>query len=220
MTGTGPEGNAAFSALPMPPTPIVTAPAPGIATAVGSATPSVPTALSDGPGIGGTTTAQLDTTTVRAEAAMHRAQPFLQRAVSDQVTVHITKAVREGSDHIEIKLRPAALGRVDVRLELGADGRVLATVTADTRQTLEMLRADARGLERALQDAGLQADSGSLSFNLRGDGHAQDRGEPRPGSVAPSADPAAGAGEDTAGHDVATANQNAAARRGGVDLHV
>ena len=35
---------------------------------------------------------------------------------------------------------------------------------------MDLLQRDARDLERALQDAGLRADSGSLSFNLRGDG--------------------------------------------------
>jgi hypothetical protein len=35
---------------------------------------------------------------------------------------------------------------------------------------MELLQRDARDLERALQDAGLRADSGSLSFNLRGQG--------------------------------------------------
>ncbi|HYD66785.1 MAG TPA: flagellar hook-length control protein FliK, partial [Azospirillum sp.] len=30
---------------------------------------------------------------------------------------------------------------------------------------------DARSLEKALQDAGVKADSGSLSFSLRGDGN-------------------------------------------------
>lgn len=88
--------------------------------------------------------------------------------ISEQVSVHIRKAVHEGADRIEIRLKPEALGRVDVRLELAADNRVVATITADQRYTLELLRADARSLERALQEAGLQTDGGSLNFNLRG----------------------------------------------------
>ncbi len=53
-------------------------------------------------------------------------------------------------------------------MEVGHDGRVNAVVTADNKDTLDMLQKDSRELERALQQAGLQADSGSLSFNLRG----------------------------------------------------
>jgi len=92
------------------------------------------------------------------------------RAVADQISVNISKAVKSGMDRIEIRLRPESLGRVEVRLEVSRDGRVAAAVTVDNRDTLELLKSDARGLERALQDAGLKADSGSLSFSLRGHG--------------------------------------------------
>jgi len=76
--------------------------------------------------------------------------------------------VNQGIDRIEIQLKPAALGRVDVRLEVTHDGRVTAVVAADTRETLDMLQRDARTLERALQDAGLRMNSGDLSFSMRG----------------------------------------------------
>ena len=89
-------------------------------------------------------------------------------SVVDQISVNITKAVKADMDKIEIRLRPESLGRVEVSLEVARDGRVVVAVTADSRDTLELLKADARGLERALQDAGLKADSGSLSFSLRG----------------------------------------------------
>ncbi|MCZ6466694.1 MAG: flagellar hook-length control protein FliK [Alphaproteobacteria bacterium] len=91
--------------------------------------------------------------------------------VADQVSVHIAKALKAGVDRITIQLRPASLGRIDVQLEVGHDGRVMAVVTADNKDTLDLLQRDARELERALRDAGLQADSGSLSFNLRGQGN-------------------------------------------------
>jgi flagellar hook-length control protein FliK len=86
-----------------------------------------------------------------------------------QVVVQVTKAVSEGNDRITIKLSPADLGRIDVRLDIGSDGKIHAVFAADKPQTVEMLQRDARELERSLQDAGLRADSGSLSFNLRGE---------------------------------------------------
>jgi flagellar hook-length control protein FliK len=98
-------------------------------------------------------------------------------ALTDQVSVHITKALRDGTDRIDIQLKPASLGRVDVRLELSPDGRVHASITAESRHAFDLLRGDARDLERALQDAGFKADSGSLSFNLRGQDERQARGE-------------------------------------------
>jgi flagellar hook-length control protein FliK len=86
-----------------------------------------------------------------------------------QVAVHLNRAVVEGEDRLRIQLRPAELGRIDVQLHI-ADGRVSAHITADNASTLDLLQKDARGLEKALQDAGLQTDSGSLSFNLRDEG--------------------------------------------------
>lgn len=84
----------------------------------------------------------------------------------EQVAVHIHRAVSEGLDRINIQLRPASLGHIGVRLELNHDGRVTAVITVDRPETLELLQRDARGLERALEQAGLRTDSGSLSFNL------------------------------------------------------
>lgn len=88
---------------------------------------------------------------------------------AEQVKVHIQNALADGSRRMEIHLKPHELGRVDVRIDTDADGKSLVTVTADKRDTLDMLQRDARSLERALADAGLKADSNSLSFNLRGD---------------------------------------------------
>ncbi len=89
----------------------------------------------------------------------------------DQVAVHISKAVRAGEDRIRIRLHPAELGQIDVKLKLGADGLVKAIVSVEKPETFDLLQKDARSLERALQDAGLKTDSGSLSFHLRGENH-------------------------------------------------
>ena len=117
--------------------------------------------------------------------------------VADQVSVHITKALKAGVDRITIQLKPASLGRIDVQLEVGHDGRVIAVVTADNKDTLDLLQRDARELERALQNAGLQTDSGSLSFNLRGQGDQA----PEDGSAdsGPPNDDTAAAGPDDEG---------------------
>jgi len=88
----------------------------------------------------------------------------------EQVAVHVARAGREGIDQIRIQLDPAQLGRVDVRLEIGGDGRVLAVVAADRPETLDLLQRDSRALERALQDACLKTGSDSLSFQLRQQG--------------------------------------------------
>jgi len=90
-------------------------------------------------------------------------------SVVDQVSVKITKALQAGTDRISIQLKPSELGRVDVKLDVGHDGRVLAVVTADNKDTLDLLKRDSSDLQRALEDAGMQLDSGDMSFNLRGE---------------------------------------------------
>jgi flagellar hook-length control protein FliK len=89
--------------------------------------------------------------------------------VPEQLAVHIQRAARDGLDRIDIRLSPAELGRIEVRLEFGHDGRLTASIAADRPETLDQLQRDARGLERALEAAGLKTDAGGLSFNLRGD---------------------------------------------------
>ena len=85
----------------------------------------------------------------------------------EQVSVTIQKAIKDGTDRITIQLRPAELGRIDVRIEVAGDGRTLVHVAADRSDTLDLLQRDARDLARALQDAGLRADAGNLQFSLR-----------------------------------------------------
>ena len=98
-------------------------------------------------------------------------------AVVEQVSVQISKALNAGNDKISIQLKPADLGRVDVQLEVGHDGRVTAVVTADNKQTLDLLQKDSKQLQEALQQAGLQADEDSLSFNLREHDDSKDMAE-------------------------------------------
>jgi flagellar hook-length control protein FliK len=104
-----------------------------------------------------------------ADAAARSVRPNLHPVVT-QVAAHIAQAAADGTDRINIRLSPHELGRIDVKLDFGPDGRVQAVFAAERPQTMELLQRDARDLERALQDAGLRADSGSLSFNLRGQG--------------------------------------------------
>lgn len=86
-----------------------------------------------------------------------------------QVAFEIGKAVNNGLNRLSVQLNPAELGRVDVKIEVAHDGRAIAVVTVERQETLDLLQRDSRSLERALSDAGLNADSGSLSFSLRQD---------------------------------------------------
>ena len=89
--------------------------------------------------------------------------------VVEQVAFNIKTAVKDGASRIQIQLDPVELGKLHIKIDLSADGKATGiVVTADQKSTLDMLQRDARGLESALADAGIKAESGSLSFNLRG----------------------------------------------------
>jgi flagellar hook-length control protein FliK len=136
-----------------------------------------------------------------------------------QVAVHVAKAVSEGNDRITIKLSPADLGRIDVRLDIGTDGRIQAVFAADKPGTVEMLQRDARELERSLQDAGLRADSGSLSFNLRGE-QQQQRDNDAAGFAGGTSPDNAGAALSELPAAATQIYTNSAAGNGRLDIHV
>ncbi|NDC57487.1 MAG: flagellar hook-length control protein FliK [Alphaproteobacteria bacterium] len=70
----------------------------------------------------------------------------------------------------DVRLDPVDLGRVDVRLEVGADRKVKANLAAEKQTTLAELVRAARDLERALNDAGLDVAENGVTFSLSGGG--------------------------------------------------
>jgi flagellar hook-length control protein FliK len=85
----------------------------------------------------------------------------------EQIAIQIQKAMQNGSNRLTVSLQPAELGRVEIKLDVDKDKNVTATIVVDRPATLDLLQRDAKALERALQDAGLQTNDGSLSFSLR-----------------------------------------------------
>jgi hypothetical protein len=83
------------------------------------------------------------------------------------VAVEIAANVKSGKSSFEIRLDPADLGRIDVRVQIDQNGQVTSHLTVEKPETLSMLRQDAPQLQQALNDAGLKTDSGGLQFSLR-----------------------------------------------------
>lgn len=137
--------------------------------------------------------------------------------VAEQVLVHIRSGIKNGNSSITVQLHPEELGKVDVKMELGNDGKTHLLISAERRETLEMLRNDSRTLERALADAGIRADSGSLSFNLKG-GNSQQYRQDGSASSARAAQPVVPAASTVA---LPVAGQRLMVQiRNGVDIHV
>ena len=83
------------------------------------------------------------------------------------LAVEIAVTAQSGKSRFEIRLDPAELGRIDVRLDVDRHGQVTSHLTVEKPETLAMLRQDAPQLQRALEDAGLKTGDGGLQFSLR-----------------------------------------------------
>ncbi|MBI2254264.1 MAG: flagellar hook-length control protein FliK [Proteobacteria bacterium] len=86
----------------------------------------------------------------------------------EQVALSIQRSLRDGGGSITLQLSPAELGRIHLKLKIDEENNVQASVTVERPATLELLQRDMKALERALQEAGLKAGPGDLSFSLQG----------------------------------------------------
>jgi flagellar hook-length control protein FliK len=83
------------------------------------------------------------------------------------LALEIAASVGSGKSRFEIRLDPADLGRIDVRIDVDRNGRVTSHLTVEKPETLTMLRQDAPQLQRQLDDAGFKTGNGGLQFSLR-----------------------------------------------------
>lgn len=83
------------------------------------------------------------------------------------VPVEISAKISAGKNQFDIRLDPEELGKIHVKVNVDRDGNITTHMVADRPDTLDLLRRDTQGLERALQDAGLKTSDNSLQFSLR-----------------------------------------------------
>ena len=99
-------------------------------------------------------------------ATMKSDAPVTAKMINEQITVAINKNVVKGLNNFSIRLHPAELGQVDIRLEFAADGKMHAAMVVQNEKTLTLLQRDQGMLEKALQDAGINLSNKDLSFSL------------------------------------------------------
>lgn len=143
----------------------------------------------------------------------------------EQVAVQIKKGAAEGIDKISIRLDPGNLGNVEIKMEVGHDGRLMAVIAADKPETLQMLQKDAASLEQSLRDAGLKTDQQSLSFSLRDQNQAQSGRDGRDGAGygrqrGRGTEEYADTGRIDPAQAAAAQAQRVAAARGGLDIKI
>ncbi len=128
-------------------------------------------------------------------------------------------AATGGGETITLRLNPVDMGRIEVKLSFDDSGTLRAIVSADTPAALDMLRRDSADLGRALNDAGVRADTQTLRFDTRaGDGQrgqANDNGPPWQRQQDPRAATTADTGPDIT-EDITA--YRPLRTRGGVDM--
>lgn len=87
--------------------------------------------------------------------------------LASQVAVEIARNLKNAQTRFQMRFDPPELGRVDVNMKVAADGSVQAHLIVERPETLDMFLRDQRGLERALEAAGLSANSNDLQFSLK-----------------------------------------------------
>jgi len=86
------------------------------------------------------------------------------------LAAQIIKKLEGKSTRFDVELDPQGLGKVNVRIDIGAQGAITAAMSFDNPQAASELRARAAELQRHLEQAGFNL-SGGVTFDV-----AQDRG--------------------------------------------
>ena len=130
-------------------------------------------ALTDSPDAGAQATGTFQPQLPSAGATAAPAGPLSVAAATNApvplsgLALEIAVSARSGKSRFEIRLDPADLGRIDVRIDVDRNGHVTSHLTVEKPETLSMLRQDAPQLQRQLDDAGFKTGDGGLQFSLR-----------------------------------------------------
>lgn len=87
---------------------------------------------------------------------------------SIQVSARFIERFDGRSQRFEVRLDPAELGKVDIRVEISADKKVHAVIAAHDSASLSDLMKGGKALEAALRDAGIDLADGGLKFEAGG----------------------------------------------------
>ena len=88
------------------------------------------------------------------------------------LAAQIIKKLEARTTRFDLELDPHGLGRVDVRVEIGAHGKMTASMVFENPQAAHELKARAAELQRTLEQAGFDL-SGGMSFDVADQGRQQ-----------------------------------------------
>lgn len=182
----GPAPTAAVAAPAPAPAPVGTGPMPGAADLLAAAAAARDAAAetadagepaADLPQTGESAAAQTPATTATRETGVSQLSRATIEATA-QIAAQILRRLEGRSTRFEMALTPDELGRVDVKLDIDAEGRLNARLAFDNPAAATDLRGRADELRRQLEEAGFQLAADAFEFAERdSNSSAFDRGQ-------------------------------------------
>uniref|UniRef100_UPI001438CD03 flagellar hook-length control protein FliK n=1 Tax=Caulobacter sp. SSI4214 TaxID=2575739 RepID=UPI001438CD03 len=108
------------------------------------------------------TAPQTQATAAAAAPAEVRGSPETVAALSAE----IVKKADAKTTRFDVALTPEGLGKVNVRIEIGRDGALTASMQFDTAHAAQELKGKSSELRQALSDAGFNVPDNGLSFDV------------------------------------------------------
>ncbi|MFT3995882.1 MAG: flagellar hook-length control protein FliK [Asticcacaulis sp.] len=122
----------------------------------------------------------------------------------------ITRRLSARTTSFDMELRPTDMGKVEVRLEIGNDGKLTAQLRFDSPVAESEFRGRQDDLRRQLEQAGFQLEEGALSFSSGDQGQGRRFADAQPGDAAPEDEAGVQSASATDAHTLIDAQQLAA----------
>lgn len=145
------------------PAPVARPELPQVAAALADAAPEAEPATLD-------TTPAAPTLQASAEVPVEAPQTRGSPETVARLAADIARKLEGQTTRFDVQLDPLGLGKVDVSIEINADGRLTASLSFDSSQTAADLRGRAGELRQALEEAGFDVADGGLSFDMNDPG--------------------------------------------------
>jgi flagellar hook-length control protein FliK len=169
------DAKSPFPAQNASPFALTNTPAPILAKADGVAAPTLEPVLSEAPTSEAADLGGLDSPdsagplasgamTAPGSEIRDAARPAATAATVADLAAQVSRRLEGRSTHFDIQLTPEGLGRVDVRVDIDAQGKLTAAMAFDNPHAANEMRGRSGELMRALEQAGFDL-SGGLSFN-------------------------------------------------------
>lgn len=102
-----------------------------------------------------------------SEVTLQFSRARMIQTPAKDIAIQIARHLSNGINRFDIRITPPELGRIEIKMEIAASGKISAHLVADKPETLELLQKDRSTLEKALAEAGLDFDQSSLDFSMK-----------------------------------------------------